>query len=290
MTRYNFNLAGMAIYYFNKNIRIILRGIRRSSVIVRIPQTIQEKAEKISKKKKKSAIKKIEQVLGDEGINKRSFGGFFRGKNIRARLKMGQVSYEAVKYLEKKKIDQVIKNNSFSPEIIEMELQKTLGEKTKKSIKAVGEKIKSGAKNLYENTSEVAGKVVSIGIKHPGLVICNTITTAAPFAFSAATCAAIQGATSATHIGTGLGLTIDSLIGSIPVKKTQKDPNTGEKLRDYSGKLIKKKIPASKVLGRWGRKAERRIEDVFEGKGIKGSVKRMAEKIKESHHACHPQD
>lgn len=266
-------------------------GIERAVIANKIPkQSIQERAEEISRKKQESAIKKIKQTLGDEGIKKKSLGGILRGKNVRARLKMGQVSPEAVRRLEKKKIAKVFEDKSLSTESMERKLQETIGEKTKKSAKIVSEKIKSGAKNLYENTSSVAGKVVSTGIRHPGVVIGNTITTAAPFAFPAATCAAIQGATTATHAGTGLGLTIDSLIGSIPINKALKDPKTGKKLKDASGKIIKKKIPASKVLGKLGRKAEKRIEDVFEGKGLKGSAKRIAEKVKESHHACHPQN
>ncbi len=256
------------------------------------PSSIKEVAEKKSREKKIAAIRKIKQTLGEEGTggkHGKSIGGFFRGKSVRARVKMGQVSPEAVKKLEKKKIAEVLKDKSISPEAMEEKLRETVGTKVKKGAKKVVEKTKEGAKSLYEDTSGVAGKAAELSVKHPGIGVGNAVTTIGPFALPAAACAAVQGATAATHAGTIGGTAGEWILQDIPVKRAVRDPETGKRLRDAGGKVIRRKpVPLSKIYGRWGRKCGKHVEGIFEGKPIKGSIKRAANTVKESHHACHP--
>ena len=254
--------------------------------------SIKELAEEKSRSGKLGAIKKIKKTLGSEGTSGKygkSIGGFFRGKNVRARLKMGQVSPKAVEKLEKKKIAEVFKDKSISPEEIEKKMRETLGDKVKDTAKTIGEKVKNGAKNVYEDTSGVAGKATKAAVQHPGILVGNAVTTFGPFALPKGACAAVQGATAATHAGTGGGVAGEWLIRDIPVRKAVIDQETGKRVRDASGKVVRRKpVPFHKIYERWGRKLGKHVEGVFEGNPIKGTGKRISEKIRESHRASHP--
>ncbi len=269
-------------------------AVERTHVAMnKIPKpSIKDLAKEKSKLQKLEAIGKIKKTLGKEGTGGKygeSVGGFFRGKNVRARLKMGQVSPEAVEKLEKKKIAEVLKDKSLSPEEIEKKMREPLVDKVKSGAKKVGKKIKSGAKSIYEDTSGVAGRVTELGIKHPGVAVGNIATTVAPLPLGAAKYAAIQGVTAGTHAGTVGGSVGEWLVKDIPVRRAVRDPKTGKKVKDAAGKVVKRKpVPFSKIYERWGRKAGKHVEGIFEGKPIKGTAKRIVNKVEESHRASHP--
>lgn len=266
-------------------------GVERAHIVMnKIPKpSIKDIAREKSVEKRKSAIKKINQALGKEGMERSSIGGFFRGKSIRARVRMGQVSPEAVERLRKRKLAAALKDQSTSPEAIEAGLRKTLGQKTKEAGKNLLDKTKNGVKALYVDTSGVAGRVAGASITHPGILAGNVVTTAVPFAFAPATCAKLQGISAMTHAGTGSGVASEWIFQDIPVRRALRDTQTGKKLRDASGKVLKgKPVPFSKIYGRWGRNFGDHIKGIYEGKPIKGSLKRIAHTVQESHRASHP--
>lgn len=268
-------------------------GAERAMIAMnKIPKpSIKEKALELSRQERKDSIKRINQTLGEEGLKNGSIGGFFRGKNVRARLKMGQVSPEAVKKLKEKKVAGVFKDKSISPEAIEKKLRETAGEKIKASAVNIGRKIGDVAKSTYNDTSRVAGRITEFGIKHPGVTVGNIATTVGPLPLGAARYAAIQGATASTHAGTVGGVGLEWLVKDIPVRRAIRDPKTGEKVRDAEGKVLKRKpIPLHKIYERWGRKAGKHIEGIFEGNSIKGTARRVALKVRKSHRASHPEE
>ena len=265
-------------------------GVERTMVAMnKIPKpSIKEKAKEISREQRKSAVKKINQTLGKEGLEKSSIGGFFRGKSTRARVKMGYNTPEAVEHLRKKKIAEALKDKSTSPEAIEEKLRETLGQKIKKAGKNVVEKTKGGAKAVYADTSKTAGKAVGFVVGHPGYAVSQTALTFGPAAvLTPAQYGAYTAASSATHPGTAAWGAGKWITDDIPIKKALRNAD-GKRVRDASGKVIKKKIPLGKVVKRWGRVANKKIVDMFEGKGLKGSTKRILNTVKESHKASHP--
>ena len=270
-------------------------GVERAMVAMnKIPKppkpTIKEIAEEKSRQKREDAIKKIEQTLGKEGLEKSSLGGFFRGKSTRARINMGYNTPEAVEHLRKKKISEVLKDKSITPEAIEESLRETVGQKVKKAGGNIVEKTKKGAKAFYVDTSKVAGKGMGFAVGHPGYVISQGALTFGPMPFlDAAQYGAYTAATTATHPGTAAWGVGKWITDDIPVKKAIRNAE-GKRVRDASGKVIRRKIPLGKVVKRWGRIADKNIVDMFEGKGLKGSTKRILNTVKDSHKASHPYD
>ena len=103
-------------------------GVERAMIAVnKLPKpTIKEKAREASRQERKSAVQKINNTLGKNGLEAGSIGGFFRGKGTRARIKMHQVSPEAVEHLRKKKIAKALVDKSTSPEAMEKKLRENV--------------------------------------------------------------------------------------------------------------------------------------------------------------------
>ena len=271
-------------------------GVERAMVAMnKVPKstTIEELARGKSEEAKKVAIKKIKQTLGEEAIggkHGKSIGGFFRGKSIRARIKMGQVSPEAVKRLEEKKIAEALKDSSLSPKAMEEKLRETVGTKVKNKARNIGTGVKNGAASLYNDTSNTIGNGVGFAVSHPGYVVSQTALTFGPAkVLNAAQYAKYTAASSATHPGTGIWLAGKWVTDDIPFRRAVKDPVTNKRLRDSSGKIIRRNaVPLRKIVNRWGRNSKNKIVDTFDGKALKGSLRRMATTVRESHRASHP--
>lgn len=272
-------------------------GAERAMVAMnKIPKpTIKERAQELSRRERRNAIEKINQTLGKEGLEGSSIGGFFRGRGTKSRIKMGYNTPEAVERLRKKKISEVFKDKSTSPEAIEEKLRETIGERAKKVGKTVIDKTKDSAKALYNDTSRATGKAVGFVVSHPGYAVSQAAITGVPYAvLSPAAATAVNGVTTATHPGTALWLAGKWVGDSVPVPKLVRDKNNKQVLkrlipkrqRKSSGEIMRR--PLGTVVRRWGRNADNKVVDVFEGKALKGSAKRILNTVKESHHASHP--
>jgi len=265
-------------------------GAERAMIALnKVPKpTLKELAKEKSRQKRRSTIRKINSTLGKRGIEGKGLSGFFRGKSVRARVKMGYNSPEAVERLRKKKISDTFKDESTSPESMEKKIRETLGDKVKRWGKKTVDRTKSGVKKIYTDTPNVVGKAVGYTVGHPGFALTQGAATIGPYAIlPAAQATAVQGVMTATHPTTATWLAGKWIADDIPVKKAVRDIN-GEKKRDSSGKVIKKKYPLGKLVNHAGIKLHKKIIDMYEGKPLKGALKRAGDKIRESHHASHP--
>lgn len=256
-------------------------GAERAMIALnKVPKpTLKELAKEKSRQERRSTIGKINNTLGRSGTEGKGLGGFFRGKSVRARVKMGYNSPEAVERLRKKKISDTLKDKSTSPESMEKKIRETLGDKVKKWGKETVDKTKSGVKKIYTDTSNTVGK----GFGHPGILLTQGASTIGPYAIlPAAQATAVQGAMTTTHPATATWLAGKWITDDIPIKKAVRDIS-GNKKKDSSGKVIKKKYPLGKLVAHRGMKFAKKI-----GGGDHWSIKNILEKVKESHHASHP--